>query len=87
MQIKKYLEAILKPLLDYPKALTIEETQDPMGVLLKVNIQKEDMGVVIGKSGETAKSIRHLVRIVGIKGNARVSIKIVEPEDSDYKKN
>lgn len=86
MKITDYLNLILTPLLDNPEGLSVVETQDPMGVLLTIKIHKDDMGVVIGKAGETAKAVRHLVRIVGIKGNARVSIKILEPEDSDYKK-
>lgn len=86
MLITEYVNLILKPLLDQPESLSIQETQDPMGVLLTIKIHKDDMGIVIGKAGETAKAVRHLARIVGIKGNARVSIKIVEPEDSDYKK-
>lgn len=86
MNIQNYLSSILTPLLDKPDALEIEETQDAMGILLRIKIHKDDMGVAIGKSGETASAVRHLVRIVGIKSNARVSIKIVEPEGSDYKK-
>lgn len=86
MQITEYVNQILKPLLDHPEELTVNESQDPMGILLTIKLHKEDMGVVIGKAGETAKAVRHLTRIVGIKGNARVSIKIVEPEGSDYKK-
>lgn len=87
MQTTQYLISILKPLLDCPESLDVEETQDAMGVLLTIKLDKGDMGVVIGKAGETAKAIRHLTRIVGIKANARVSIKIVEPADSDYKNN
>ncbi len=84
MQISAYLTALITPLLKFPEALRIVETQDQMGVLLSVDVHKEDMGVVVGKAGETAKSIRHLVRIVGLRANARVSIKINEPQAVTY---
>ena len=86
MPIKEYVIAVITPLLDQPQELSVLETQDPMGILLTIALHKDDMGVVIGKEGETAKALRHLARIVGIKGNARVSLKIAEPEGSVYKK-
>jgi len=85
MQISDYLISLITPLLRFPEDLKVVETQDKMGILLSINVNKEDMGVVVGKLGETAKAIRHLVRIVGLKGNARVSIKINEPPGSTYK--
>jgi predicted RNA-binding protein YlqC (UPF0109 family) len=80
-----YLTSLVAPLLTYPEDLRVTSTTDNMGVLLTVDVHKDDMGVIIGKAGETARTIRHLVRIVGIKGDARVSMKINEPEGSDYK--
>ena len=38
------------------------------------------MGSVIGRSGQTARAIRTLLRVVGAKNNARVNLKINEPE-------
>jgi hypothetical protein len=38
------------------------------------------MGKIIGRSGNTAKAIRTLLRVVGMKHNARVNLKINEPE-------
>ena len=85
MNTSDYLKLILAPLLNHPEALQVVSTQDQMGILLTVDVHKDDMGIAIGKSGETAKAVRHLVRIVGIKAKARVSIKINEPEGSTYK--
>ena len=51
-----------------------------MGVLLSLKVNPEDMGQIIGREGSTAKSIRNLVRIVGLKNHARVNLKIEEPE-------
>jgi predicted RNA-binding protein YlqC (UPF0109 family) len=55
-----------------------------MGVLLSLKVNAQDMGQVVGREGATAKSIRSLLRIVGIKNNARVNLKIEEPEGSTH---
>lgn len=85
MPIEKYLESIAQPLLSNPNAFKVTASKDEMGVLLTVTVAPEDMGTLIGKLGETAKAIRHLVRIVGVKHTARVSIKITEPDGTPYK--
>ena len=51
-----------------------------MGVLLSLKVNSEDMGQIVGRQGQTARSIRNLVRIVGLKNHARVNLKIEEPE-------
>jgi hypothetical protein len=56
-----------------------------MGVLLELSVSPEDMGKVIGKAGATAKSIRTLLRVLGSRNDARVNLKIVEPEGGEVK--
>jgi ribosomal protein S3 len=51
-----------------------------MGVLMTLEVNAADMGKVIGRSGNTAKAIRTLLRVVGMKNNSRVNLKINEPE-------
>jgi len=87
MNVTEYLINLMTPMLRFPEALKVATTQDQLGVLLLIDVHKDDMGVVVGKGGEPAKAIRTLVRIVGIRGNARVSVKINEPEGSTYKPN
>ena len=55
-----------------------------MSVLLTLRVNQLDMGHVVGRQGATAKSIRSLLRIVGVKNNARVNLKIEEPEGSTH---
>lgn len=86
MDVKDYLKLIVAPILRHPDVLTVVYSKDDMGILLTIDVHKDDMGLIVGKGGETAKAIRHLVRIVGIIANARVSIKINEPEGSTYKR-
>jgi hypothetical protein len=53
-----------------------------MGVLITLTVNPADMGKIIGRMGNTAKAIRTLLRIIGMKNNARVNLKINEPEGS-----
>ncbi len=77
---KEFLEYIVKELVDHPEDVKIERKVDEMGVLLSLKVNPEDMGQIIGRAGSTARAIRSLVRIVGLKNHARVNLKIEEPE-------
>ena len=76
----EFLEFLIKALVDHPEDVKVERRVDEMGVLLSLKVHPEDMGQIIGKAGSTAKAIRSLVRIVGLKNHARVNLKIEEPE-------
>ena len=80
---QKFVEDVVKAIVDSPEKVTTERTIDEMGVLIKLTVDPSDMGKVIGKEGKTAKSIRTLLRVLGAKNNARVNLKIVEPEGSE----
>lgn len=75
-----FLEYVVKALVDHPEAVKIKRVVDEMGVLITLDVHKEDMGKIIGRSGNTAKAVRTLLRVVGMKNNARVNLKINEPE-------
>ena len=78
----EFVAFIVKAIVEKPEAVEVERTVDEMGVLISLKVDKEDMGKLIGKNGQTAKSIRTLLRIIGSKNNARVNLKIVEPEEA-----
>jgi predicted RNA-binding protein YlqC (UPF0109 family) len=79
---QEFLEFVVKGLVDHPEDVKVNRTVDEMGVLLMLDLNQEDMGKVIGRSGNTAKAIRTLLRVVGMKHNARVNLKINEPAGS-----
>jgi len=79
-QDKEFLEFVIKALVDKPEAVKVDRKVDEMGVLLVLKVDSADMGKIIGRQGNTAKAIRSLLRVVGIKNNARVNLKIEEPE-------
>ncbi len=80
---KDFVEYVIKSIVDQPDAVTVARSVDDMGVLLTLQVSKEDMGKVIGKSGQTAKAIRILLRVIGAKTNTRINMKIVEPEGGE----
>lgn len=79
---KIFLEYVVKALVDNPNDVKIERALDEMGVLITLSVNPADMGKIIGRMGNTAKAIRTLLRIIGMKNNARVNLKINEPEGS-----
>ncbi len=78
---RDFVEYVIKQIVDHPDDVIVERHVDEMGVLITLKVNKEDMGKIIGKSGQTAKAIRILLRIIGSKNNMRVNLKIVEPEE------
>ena len=82
VQDKDFLEYVVKSIVGHPDDVKVERIVDERGVLLSLDINSEDMGYVIGRRGQTAQAIRTLLKIVGAKNNARVNLKINEPEGS-----
>ena len=79
-QDQEFLDFLIRALVDVPDAVKTDRKVDEMGVLLTLKVDPVDMGKIIGRNGQTAKAIRTLLRVVGIKNNARVNLKIEEPE-------
>lgn len=77
---KEFLEFVVKSIVANPNDVEVDRTVDEMGVLLTLKINPADMGYVIGRKGQTAQALRTLLKIVGAKNNARVNLKIYEPE-------
>lgn len=76
---QEFLEYVIKAMVEHPGDVVVNRSVDEMGVLLTLDVHRGDMGTIIGKDGQTAKAIRTLLRVVGMKHNARVNLKINEP--------
>ena len=80
---QEFLEYTVKMLVDSPEAVKVERKIDEMGVLITLQVDPKDMGMVIGREGATAKALRTILRVIGARNNARVNLKINEPEGSE----
>lgn len=81
-QDQEFVEYLVKNIVNHPDDVKTDRTIDERGVLITLHVNPEDMGYVIGRQGQTARSIRTLLKIVGAKSNARVNLKVYEPEES-----
>lgn len=80
VQDSEFVEYIVKAIVDHPDDVKVERSIDEMGTLVSLHVSPEDMGTIIGKEGRTAKALRTLLRVLGAKNDARVNLKIIEPE-------
>lgn len=76
---QQFVETLVKSIVNNPEDVKTLRTIDERGVLITLDVNPADMGYVIGRQGQTARSIRTLLKIVGAKHNARVNLKINEP--------
>lgn len=76
--MKDTVEYIVKQFVTNPEAVEVsEEMQDGMlRVMLKVD--PSDMGLTIGKSGQTIKAIRRLLTVKAISDNVRVNLELID---------
>jgi len=77
---QEFLEYLVREIVNHPEDVKSTRTVDERGVLITLDLNPGDMGYVIGRSGMTARAIRSLLKVVGAKNNARVNLKINEPE-------
>ncbi|MFO7806937.1 MAG: KH domain-containing protein [Candidatus Moraniibacteriota bacterium] len=80
---QEFLDFLVRSIVDYPDDVQVERGIDERGVLLNLTVNPKDMGMIIGRQGSTAKAIRTLLRVVGAKNDARINLKINEPEGSE----
>ncbi len=79
---RDFVEFVVRSIVDQPEQVDVTQTVDTLGVLVTLKVAREDMGKIIGREGQTAKSLRILLRMMGAKYESRFNLKIVEPEGS-----
>jgi len=74
-----FVTSVLEMLVEDKDQLVVHATKDDLGVLITVKVSENDMGKLIGKAGQTIKSLRTLIRVIGGTANQRVNLKVLEP--------
>ena len=76
--MKEFIEYIAKSLVDHPERVTVTETENEQGVVLKLSVTKDDLGKIIGRQGRTARALRTLVSAASVKQGRHTLLEIEE---------
>ncbi|HEQ65344.1 MAG TPA: KH domain-containing protein [bacterium] len=85
--MRDLLETIVKSIVNNPDQVSIEESESvdfPGLTILRIKVEQEDLGIVIGKRGRTINAIRDIVKIAAIRNDARVRV-VVHEDDAPKK--
>ena len=80
--MKDLLSYIVTSLVTKPEAVNIDEENVEGSINLNLTVDPSDMGLIIGKGGQTIKSIRKLLIVRAMAENIRVNLALIEPEGS-----
>lgn len=76
--MRDLLDFIVKSLVSNPDAVSINEEQQDGSLNFKLTVAPDDMGLIIGKKGQTIRAIRKLLTVRAIAENLRVSLELVD---------
>ena len=84
--MKDIVEYIVKNIVSNPDKVLVDETKNDGEVYLNLIVHPDDMGIVIGKNGQTIQALRRLLTVRAMGENVRVSLQLGEPQGSDESK-
>lgn len=77
--MKDLLEYIVQNLVTKPEEIFIDEQSQAGVVNLTLTVDPGDMGIIIGKNGQTIRAIRKLLTVRAIAENVRINLQLAEP--------
>lgn len=77
--MKDLLNFVIASLVTKPEAVAINEQKEEGNINLNLTVDPSDMGLVIGKNGQTIRAIRKLLTVRAIAENVRVNLQLTEP--------
>lgn len=77
--MKDLLSFIVTGLVTKPEAVSIDEQKSNGDINLNLTVDPSDMGIIIGKAGQTIRAIRKLLTVRAIAENVRVNLQLTEP--------
>jgi uncharacterized protein len=78
MTMKEFVEFIAKRLVDHPDAVSLEQEEKENSIVVRLKVDQQDVGKVIGRKGRTAQSLRTLLAAVAAKDGKRAILEIAD---------
>jgi len=76
--MREFVEFIAKALVDKPDEVQVTEIEGELTIVYELRVGEGDLGKVIGKRGQTARSIRTLLGCASAKTGKRAVFEILE---------
>lgn len=76
--MKDTLSYLVRALVDYPDAITIEESHEEGKTIVTLHVHPDDMGKIIGKNGRIIKAVRDVMKILAAKRNMYIDVVLAE---------
>lgn len=73
--LTEVVDHLIRNIVDFPDDISVKSYSNPRGVLVRVRVNPEDIGRVIGRSGRTANAIRTVAQAVS---DRRVRVDIMD---------
>lgn len=76
--MKDFISFLVTAIVTHKDAVSVAENDSDWGKEFVVHVHKEDMGLVIGKGGKVIGSIRQLTKIIALKNDEHITIRLAE---------
>ena len=76
MDAKELVTNIVKELVDNPSIVSIKSIQSGSLTILEINVDKSDVGKVLGKMGRIILAMRTLLNAIGTKNKRRYLLEV-----------
>jgi len=76
--LKDLLEYLAKALVDSPDEVRVVATETETTVVLELSVAKDDVGMVIGKQGRSARALRTIVKASAVRDGKRAIVEIID---------
>jgi hypothetical protein len=76
--MKEFIEYIVRGLVEHPDQVTVTEVVGERTTVYELRVGQGDLGKVIGKQGQTAKSLRTILAAASARQGKRAVLEILE---------
>jgi hypothetical protein len=76
--VRQFLEFILRHLLEFPDEVMISEIPEGRTTIFRLRMRQTDVGRIIGRNGQTIRSLRALLSSAAARHGERAVLDIVE---------
>jgi len=73
-----FLQFVIENLVTDKESIKIDRIEDELWVLLTLSVNKDDMGIIIWKNGNTVNSLRSILKILWLKSGKRINLKVLD---------